>query len=103
MQCHGAKDTQTDAWIYRVLLDFKLYGVAAPHLRISYESGTLCVYGHMNVSAAGQMPVMEELVSESHGVMWGRIFLIASCLWSLLMSILGNLLVMTAVCKDRQL
>lgn len=57
----------------------------------------------MNVSAAGQMPVMEELVSESHGVMVGRIFLICFLSLVMLMSILGNLLVMTAVCKDRQL
>ncbi|TNN53698.1 hypothetical protein EYF80_036104 [Liparis tanakae] len=28
------------------------------------EEWTLCIYGYMNVSAAGPMPVMEELVSE---------------------------------------
>ncbi|XP_033991304.1 5-hydroxytryptamine receptor 4 isoform X2 [Trematomus bernacchii] len=56
----------------------------------------------MNVSAAGQMPVMEELISESNGMV-GRIFLICFLSLVMLMSILGNLLVMTAVCKDRQL
>lgn len=32
--------------------------------RLLLSAGTLCIYGHMNVSAAGQMLVMEELVSE---------------------------------------
>uniref|UniRef100_A0A4W6CD01 5-hydroxytryptamine receptor 4 n=1 Tax=Lates calcarifer TaxID=8187 RepID=A0A4W6CD01_LATCA len=64
--------------------------------------GTLCIYGHMNVSAAGQMPVMEELVSESDS-MPKRMALICFLSLVMLMSILGNLLVMVAVCKDRQL
>ncbi|XP_007555096.1 5-hydroxytryptamine receptor 4 isoform X1 [Poecilia formosa] len=56
----------------------------------------------MNVSAAGQMPVMEELVSESDS-MPKRIALICFLSLVMLMSVLGNLLVMVAVCKDRQL
>ncbi|XP_068571410.1 LOW QUALITY PROTEIN: 5-hydroxytryptamine receptor 4 [Cebidichthys violaceus] len=60
------------------------------------------MYGYMNVSAAGQMPVMEELVSESDS-MPKRIALICFLSLVMLMSILGNLLVMVAVCKDRQL
>ncbi|XP_067456120.1 5-hydroxytryptamine receptor 4 isoform X1 [Thunnus thynnus] len=56
----------------------------------------------MNVSAAGQMPVMEELVSESDS-MPKRMALICFLSLVMLMSILGNLLVMVAVCKDRQL
>ncbi|XP_053179675.1 5-hydroxytryptamine receptor 4 [Scomber japonicus] len=63
-------------------------------------AGTLCIYGHMNVSAAGQMPVMEELESDS---MPKRMALICFLSLVMLMSILGNLLVMVAVCKDRQL
>uniref|UniRef100_A0A8C7ZEM8 5-hydroxytryptamine receptor 4 n=1 Tax=Oryzias sinensis TaxID=183150 RepID=A0A8C7ZEM8_9TELE len=56
----------------------------------------------MNVSAAGQMLVMEELVSESDS-MPKRIALICFLSLVMLMSVLGNLLVMVAVCKDRQL
>ncbi|XP_078145159.1 5-hydroxytryptamine receptor 4 [Centroberyx gerrardi] len=66
------------------------------------RNGTLCIYGYMNVSAAGQMPVMEELVSESDS-MPKRMALICFLSLVMLMSILGNLLVMVAVCKDRQL
>ncbi|XP_072252421.1 5-hydroxytryptamine receptor 4 isoform X1 [Leuresthes tenuis] len=56
----------------------------------------------MNVSTAGQMPVMEELVNESDS-MPKRIALICFLSLVMLMSVLGNLLVMVAVCKDRQL
>ncbi|XP_029917928.1 5-hydroxytryptamine receptor 4 [Myripristis murdjan] len=56
----------------------------------------------MNVSAAGQMPEMEEVVSESDS-MPKRMALICFLSLVMLMSILGNLLVMVAVCKDRQL
>ncbi|KAM8910313.1 5-hydroxytryptamine receptor 4 isoform 1-T1 [Spinachia spinachia] len=68
----------------------------------SNEAGTLRMYGYMNFSAAGQMPAMEELVSESDS-MPKRIALIGFLSLVMLMSILGNLLVMVAVCKDRQL
>ncbi|KAM6999853.1 5-hydroxytryptamine receptor 4 isoform 1-T1 [Tautogolabrus adspersus] len=67
-----------------------------------YQLRTPCIYGYMNVSAAGQMPVMEELVSESDS-MPKRIALICFLSLVMLMSVLGNLLVMVAVCKDRQL
>ncbi|XP_062282185.1 5-hydroxytryptamine receptor 4 [Scomber scombrus] len=64
-------------------------------------TGTLCIYGHMNVSAAGQMPEMEELIKSDS--MPKRMALICFLSLVMLMSILGNLLVMVAVCKDRQL
>uniref|UniRef100_A0A8C6K3H2 5-hydroxytryptamine receptor 4 n=1 Tax=Nothobranchius furzeri TaxID=105023 RepID=A0A8C6K3H2_NOTFU len=64
--------------------------------------GTRYIYGHMNVSATGQMPVMEELVSESDSIP-RQMALICFLSLVMLMSVLGNLLVMVAVCKDRQL
>ncbi|CAL8307442.1 unnamed protein product [Arctogadus glacialis] len=45
---------------------------------------------------------MEELVNESNGMV-KTLALICFLSLVMLMSILGNLLVMTAVCKDRQL
>ncbi|XP_036798609.1 5-hydroxytryptamine receptor 4-like isoform X1 [Oncorhynchus mykiss] len=59
----------------------------------------------MNLSSGGPMPVMEEVDisgSESNS-MPKRIALICFLSLVMLMSVLGNLLVMTAVCKDRQL
>ncbi|CAL8271656.1 unnamed protein product, partial [Boreogadus saida] len=55
----------------------------------------LVVYGNM-------MLEMEELVNESNGMV-KTLALICFLSLVMLMSILGNLLVMTAVCKDRQL
>ncbi|XP_061747830.1 5-hydroxytryptamine receptor 4 isoform X1 [Nerophis ophidion] len=62
--------------------------------------GLLCLDGHM--IAGGHMPVMEELVTDTNSVP-KRIALICFLSLVMLMSILGNLLVMVAVCKDRQL
>ncbi|KAK1804440.1 hypothetical protein P4O66_020459, partial [Electrophorus voltai] len=64
---------------------------------------TLCFYGYMKLSTTGQMPVMEEMdPTESNG-MAKRVALISFLSLVMLMSVLGNLLVMVAVCKDRQL
>nr|XP_057920202.1 5-hydroxytryptamine receptor 4 isoform X3 [Doryrhamphus excisus] len=54
----------------------------------------------MSGGAAGHMPVMEELVIDS---LPKRMALICFLSLVMMMSILGNLLVMVAVCKDRQL
>ncbi|XP_057707096.1 5-hydroxytryptamine receptor 4 [Corythoichthys intestinalis] len=56
----------------------------------------------MSISPAGHMPVMEELVTDSNS-MPKRMALICFLSLVMAMSILGNLLVMVAVCKDRQL
>lgn len=56
----------------------------------------------MSDRAAGQMAEMEELVTEGDS-MPKRLALICFLSLVMLMSILGNLLVMVAVCKDRQL
>ncbi|XP_026773703.1 5-hydroxytryptamine receptor 4 isoform X1 [Pangasianodon hypophthalmus] len=71
--------------------------------RSPHENETLFFYGYMNLSSSGQMPVMEEVdTSESNG-MAKRVALISFLSLVMLMSVLGNLLVMVAVCKDRQL
>ncbi|KAM6977565.1 5-hydroxytryptamine receptor 4 isoform 2-T2 [Aplochiton taeniatus] len=57
----------------------------------------------MNLGSAGQMPAMEELDTSESNSMPKRIALICFLSLVMLMSVLGNLLVMTAVCKDRQL
>lgn len=44
------------------------------------SAGTLCIYGYMNVSAAGPMPVMEELVSTRWGLINFDVFLITGVL-----------------------
>ncbi|XP_072296143.1 5-hydroxytryptamine receptor 4 isoform X2 [Eucyclogobius newberryi] len=56
----------------------------------------------MSAGAAGQMEEMEELVTQGDS-MPKRLALICFLSLVMLMSILGNLLVMVAVCKDRQL
>ncbi|XP_036424391.1 5-hydroxytryptamine receptor 4 isoform X1 [Colossoma macropomum] len=64
---------------------------------------TLCFYGYMNLNSTGQMPVMEEVDSNESNGMAKRVALISFLSLVMLMSVLGNLLVMVAVCKDRQL
>ncbi|XP_072519589.1 5-hydroxytryptamine receptor 4 isoform X3 [Salminus brasiliensis] len=64
---------------------------------------TLCFYGYMNLSSTGQMPVMEEVDTNESNGMAKRVALISFLSLVMLMSVLGNLLVMVAVCKDRQL
>ncbi|XP_052344053.1 5-hydroxytryptamine receptor 4 isoform X2 [Oncorhynchus keta] len=69
------------------------------------EVGSFGIDGYMNLSSGGPMPVMEEVNisnSESNS-MPKSIALICFLSLVMLMSVLGNLLVMTAVCKDRQL
>ncbi|KAJ8394020.1 hypothetical protein AAFF_G00053640 [Aldrovandia affinis] len=68
------------------------------------------LHGYMNLRYRGQMPVMEDInksIPEAHGLsgfsMPERIALMAFLSLVMLMSVLGNLLVMVAVCKDRQL
>ncbi|XP_051927145.1 5-hydroxytryptamine receptor 4 isoform X1 [Hippocampus zosterae] len=56
----------------------------------------------MSVSPSGYMPVMGELFTDSNS-MPKRLALICFLSLVMAMSILGNLLVMVAVCKDRQL
>ncbi|XP_077434981.1 5-hydroxytryptamine receptor 4 [Vanacampus margaritifer] len=56
----------------------------------------------MSISPSGHMPVMEELFTDSNS-MPKRMALICFLSLVMAMSILGNLLVMVAVCKDRQL
>ncbi|XP_061541665.1 5-hydroxytryptamine receptor 4 isoform X5 [Phycodurus eques] len=56
----------------------------------------------MSISPAGRVPLMEELVTDSNS-MPKRMALICFLSLVMAMSILGNLLVMVAVCKDRQL
>ncbi|XP_061093011.1 5-hydroxytryptamine receptor 4 [Conger conger] len=72
--------------------------------------GSLHIYGHMNLRQWGQMPVMDDAnksIPVAHGLhsfsMPERIALMAFLSLVMLMSVLGNLLVMVAVCKDRQL
>ncbi|KAJ8338482.1 hypothetical protein SKAU_G00374480 [Synaphobranchus kaupii] len=74
------------------------------------RNGSLHVYGHMNLRLWGQMPVMDDAnksIPVAHGLpsfsMPERIALMAFLSLVMLMSVLGNLLVMVAVCKDRQL
>ncbi|XP_064184122.1 5-hydroxytryptamine receptor 4 isoform X2 [Anguilla rostrata] len=68
--------------------------------------GSLHIYGHMNLRLWGQMPVMDnanESIPAPAFSMPERIALMAFLSLVMLMSVLGNLLVMVAVCKDRQL
>ncbi|XP_077388626.1 5-hydroxytryptamine receptor 4 isoform X2 [Festucalex cinctus] len=56
----------------------------------------------MSIRPSGHMPAMEELFSDTNS-MPKRMALICFLSLVMTMSILGNLLVMVAVCKDRQL
>ncbi|XP_019901275.1 5-hydroxytryptamine receptor 4 isoform X2 [Esox lucius] len=70
-----------------------------------HDYGSFCIYGYMNQSSRGPMPVMEEVDASGseRNSMPKWIALICFLSLVMLMSVLGNLLVMTAVCKDRQL
>uniref|UniRef100_A0A3P9A413 5-hydroxytryptamine receptor 4 n=1 Tax=Esox lucius TaxID=8010 RepID=A0A3P9A413_ESOLU len=70
-----------------------------------HDYGNFCIYGYMNQSSRGPMPVMEEVDASGseRNSMPKWIALICFLSLVMLMSVLGNLLVMTAVCKDRQL
>ncbi|KAA0709207.1 5-hydroxytryptamine receptor 4 [Triplophysa tibetana] len=57
----------------------------------------------MNLSSTGQMPEMEEVDTNESNWLAKRVALISFLSLVMLMSVLGNLLVMVAVCKDRQL
>ncbi|KAJ8015254.1 hypothetical protein DPEC_G00024220 [Dallia pectoralis] len=69
------------------------------------DYGNFCINGHLNQSSGGPMPVMEEvdISGSERNSMPKWIALICFLSLVMLMSVLGNLLVMTAVCKDRQL
>ncbi|GAA6099200.1 5-hydroxytryptamine receptor 4 isoform X1 [Tachysurus ichikawai] len=68
-----------------------------------YFTETLFFCGYMNLSSSGHMPVMEEVDTNESNGMAKRVALISFLSLVMLMSVLGNLLVMVAVCKDRQL